>query len=425
MKNSEVKFKVKITKKLYFVLLGVLMASGIVLAINTLTTGYKISASSQKIILEHSKKYQWTNNCAKAAFIPTKTASEYTSAINKSPSCLSPVLGCTTKSDCGSNQYCSGYVSGGCTLHNWVIIPDAAECQNGEIILTLTKEFPEEIYVNGGWQLVGLGQSCNVFDEGRTYEGRYSECSSYGSEAIGACHTYSNCSLDGVTVNHGSSRYFFNARESTGNCSYIDYNRSCNNGVLSGSSSYRYASCASYQQCEPDPCFIGEMWDPDLCECVPDGGSCFTEITSVQMGDGSYKEISTIEIGEFVQGETQLNEVLGMEIHDFVGRELFSINGGEFFVTSEHPFKTTEGWKAIDPLWLKEEDRNLYDRLNPEVLMVGDVLLTENGEDVIESLTSKLITEEIKVYNLMLNGDNTYYADGYLVHNRKLEPMEL
>ena len=114
-----------------------------------------------------------------------------------------------------------------------------------------------------------------------------------------------------------------------------------------------------------------------------------------------------------------MNEVLGMHIHDVSKIKLYSINGGEYFVTEEHPFKSLTGWKAINPKKLYKEDEFLFRLLDPKVLKVGDILLTENGLTVIESIESKYVEKEMKVYNLMLEGDHTYYADEYLVHNVK------
>lgn len=56
--------------------------------------------------------------------------------------------------------------------------------------------------------------------------------------------TAENCTLSGVTVNHGSSRTFYNTSSST-NCAGAGLSRTCSNGTLSGSSSYSHASCST------------------------------------------------------------------------------------------------------------------------------------------------------------------------------------
>ena len=62
----------------------------------------------------------------------------------------------------------------------------------------------------------------------------------------GSCVAFSNCNLGGVTVNHGDSRNFYSSSSVPYgyNCNDIRLSRSCNDGTLSGSSSYSFASCS-------------------------------------------------------------------------------------------------------------------------------------------------------------------------------------
>ena len=62
--------------------------------------------------------------------------------------------------------------------------------------------------------------------------------------------TYSDCNLDGVTVSHGDSQTFYSEHTTSGQCSAQAVVRECNDGTLSGSSTYQYASC-TYQAAEP------------------------------------------------------------------------------------------------------------------------------------------------------------------------------
>ena len=96
------------------------------------------------------------------------------------------------------------------------------------------------------------------------------------------------------------------------------------------------------------------------------------------MRDGSQKAIKDIELGDLVIVETGTAEVL--ELHPTIlgNRKLYSINEGTAFVTSEHPFKTEEGWKSIDPEKTKEEREELYKELTG-TLQVGDKVLKKDG----------------------------------------------
>lgn len=55
-----------------------------------------------------------------------------------------------------------------------------------------------------------------------------------------------SCTLDGVTVVHGASRYFYSNSSPTCNdtCTTVRQNRTCNNGTLSGSATYNKANCS-------------------------------------------------------------------------------------------------------------------------------------------------------------------------------------
>lgn len=144
------------------------------------------------------------------------------------------------------------------------------------------------------------------------------------------------------------------------------------------------------------------------------GGSCFTGDTRVTMADGSRKRIDALVVGDRVRGQSRINRVVGMETPALGARALYSINGSDAFVTHEHPFMTTEGWKSIDPAATARENAAMA----VGVLQVGDVLVREQGYTRIRSLAPATGDAGITVFNPLLDGDHTYYADGYLVHNK-------
>jgi hypothetical protein len=75
------------------------------------------------------------------------------------------------------------------------------------------------------------------------------------------------------------------------------------------------------------------------------------------------------------------------------------------------------GWKAIDPSETKRLKPHL-DYLMVKKLTIGDILVKEDGYELVTSIEEHKDQPNQKVYNFVLNGDHTYYADGYLVHNR-------
>jgi hypothetical protein len=82
---------------------------------------------------------------------------------------------------------------------------------------------------------------------------------------------------------------------------------------------------------------------------------------------------------------------------------------------------TTEGWKAIDVPAAKKENP----QLDITALQVGDRLKKADGstEEIISIKVQLFAPLSTEVYNVKADGNNTYYANGYLVHN-KLEKAE-
>ncbi|MDR3169368.1 MAG: hypothetical protein LBU27_06525 [Candidatus Peribacteria bacterium] len=138
--------------------------------------------------------------------------------------------------------------------------------------------------------------------------------------------------------------------------------------------------------------------------------------TQILMADGSLKAIETITTGDQLMGAHSINTVLIPLKIKWANRPLYAINDSAYFVTESHPFMTTQGWKAIDVVAAKKENPDL--EITP--LVVGDVLITvDNGQQLVERISIQTLPWTSFVYNFMIDGDNTYYANGYLVHNKQ------
>ena len=131
------------------------------------------------------------------------------------------------------------------------------------------------------------------------------------------------------------------------------------------------------------------------------------------MADGSRKAIVNLKFGDKVKGQTQVNTVLSNTPY-YVRSILYRVNdSGDAYVTSNHPFYTKGGWKAIDVELARKE----HPGLEINKLQIGDVLLHADGKEVeLKSLTSEDHGWLI-VYNPSLDGDHTYYANDLLMHN--------
>ena len=149
-------------------------------------------------------------------------------------------------------------------------------------------------------------------------------------------------------------------------------------------------------------------------------GSCFIAGTKITMADGAVKNIEDIKVGDIIKGHKGNNEVIKLDPTLLGERKLYSLNDNEhYFFTSEHPFMTEEGWKSIKPEKTKERDGiELYNQLKGE-LKIGDKLLTEKGLIEIKEIKSKEMNDpKMPLYNFNVSNDNSYIADGYVVHNK-------
>lgn len=154
--------------------------------------------------------------------------------------------------------------------------------------------------------------------------------------------------------------------------------------------------------------------------------SCFIAWTKVLMADGTEKNIEDVEEWEYVMWETWPNKVRWFDRPTLGDRNLWKINGeGDYFVSDEHPFKTTDWWKSFNPAMTRKEieyaQKNGY--LKGELpiygeLKIWDILYTKTGTTKITSLEAEEGDPNTQLYNFMLDGDHTYYANGYLVHNK-------
>ena len=195
----------------------------------------------------------------------------------------------------------------------------------------------------------------------------------------------------------------------------------CDNGTVTTTETYSWIE-SGFGACSPaataDQC-TGSYTTTTSGYTPPSVySSCFIADTYVTMADGTKKPIQDVRIGDVLKGETGNNTVLAFHRPLLGDKLLYSYNGGEYFVTAEHPFMTTEGWKAFNPE-LAVIEHNLDIEIGQ--LAVGDTLITEDGYVVLETVDTQSDAADTQLYNFVLDGDNTYYADGYLVHN-KWEP---
>ena len=164
--------------------------------------------------------------------------------------------------------------------------------------------------------------------------------------------------------------------------------------------------------------------------------SCFIAGTRVMMADGAEKSIEDVVVGDHLIGQDgNVNTVRGLDRTTLGERWLHALNGGEHFVTAEHPLMTEHGWKALDPRAtlvenpnlavgrLRVGDRLVIGRAITPPAQFGNLALAAAIDYASEYVTVTAITAvaddpDLPLYNLILDGNHSYHADGYLVHNK-------
>ncbi|MBY0315100.1 MAG: hypothetical protein K2Q26_06250 [Bdellovibrionales bacterium] len=147
--------------------------------------------------------------------------------------------------------------------------------------------------------------------------------------------------------------------------------------------------------------------------CTRGGGaSCFTDETFIELADGRRLTIDKIRVGDKVRSAFgAINTVVSVERE---GRKLFAFNGEKPFFTAEHPFLTLDGCKSLNPTATREEHGFVVDgRLTKD-----DLVLLHGRWIQIDSFNTQQEYTAKEVYNLILDGDHSYIANGYGVHNK-------
>ena len=129
---------------------------------------------------------------------------------------------------------------------------------------------------------------------------------------------------------------------------------------------------------------------------------CFVAGTLVQLPNG-IKYIEDIEIGDIVKSfDVRSSSTVSSKVTEtFVHNDrYYMIINGIIKTTSVHPFYS-------DGNWIEAGD-----------LSIGDKILHVDGlEHTVKTI--ELNDEPVTVYNFEVDGTHNYFAEGYLVHNKR------
>ena len=138
------------------------------------------------------------------------------------------------------------------------------------------------------------------------------------------------------------------------------------------------------------------------------------------MADGyTKKNIEDVEIGEMLLGQNGVsNKVIEFDHPQLAGRDIIGINGLGKLMTPEHPLYTKNGWRSYSAETFEIQFPDML-HLNVKDLEIGDEILMDDVTwTKVESLEVYSNEPDQKVYNFILDGNNTYFANGFLAHNR-------
>lgn len=149
---------------------------------------------------------------------------------------------------------------------------------------------------------------------------------------------------------------------------------------------------------------------------------CFTSTTKVTMSDGSLKNISEINSGDYVlQNGTSQQVVAVIALPLTKTRKVYQINDLSLFLTDEHP--------------LYGADNNVY-ALNPNLLFIqsligvrvypikiGTVLASQNGTVEVVKISEVNAKSTELLYHLFVEGNGSYFAGGILSHKKHADEI--
>ena len=137
---------------------------------------------------------------------------------------------------------------------------------------------------------------------------------------------------------------------------------------------------------------------------------CFVAGTMIATLDGEVP-VESLNVGDLVLTRGGIRRVIAARSRlAEVGRVSFS-SGAELIGTAEHPVLTAHGWTSLRELtigsWV--------------VSIVADIAAPSSDRELGTSVASVVSTWEVRdtarVYNLTVEGEHEYFANGILVHN--------
>ena len=164
-------------------------------------------------------------------------------------------------------------------------------------------------------------------------------------------------------------------------------------------------------------------WNPP--HVIIPGGCCFRKGTGVFTKKGN-KNIERFKVGDKVLNDTGEHKVIRVEEVSLNDRALYTFNKmGTYFVTEDHFIKTRKGWKSVNPGLTEKNYPNLIGLLKGKIEIGDEIQML--GKEWVKVTSIDRQPEETRdprerVYELTIEDDPTFYANGILVHNHYWNP---
>lgn len=253
----------------------------------------------------------------------------------------------------------------------------------------------------------------NVKGQARMENGPGVTIKSFASEATTADNTSTN-TTGGTSPNNGDPNV----------CGGLDGCDTVKKDSTTVLVPYLVCSPLTDEGCDKVSSLYDPNRDPSLAASVTGSGGtsvlctvaeafCMLEGTKIQLANGETKNIEDIKLGDQLQsGSGSVSTVQALSRVIRTKGLLHSINGGRAFITKEHPILTKAGWKAVEP---NTKLKHSIKIVGP--LKVGDKLITPKGDVDVQSIEAKTIESDsgVATYNMIVNGDGTFIADGLVV----------
>lgn len=185
---------------------------------------------------------------------------------------------------------------------------------------------------------------------------------------------------------------------------------------------YSSSGCVGSAWYGPTQVIVSDQISLD-CNCSSGGNGCLVYGTLVEMGDGTFKKVEDLEIGEIVKSLSikDLDADIENNWKDFYTAD-FEYEEGLSIITDIFDDGFTQYYIINDnlkltfehPVFIKRAE--VYMFTQTENLVIGDYIFKDNGEfELVSSID--IINENVNTININIEENDVYFANGILVHN--------